>query len=85
MAGRGRDVDCPVAGAADIGVAPSLKRLIGAEPFAALVVMLAAGRADQFAKLVIEPFRCEIALLLGNPFLQPKCGSMMNLAMYFSC
>ena len=55
MAGRGRDVHGPVAGAADIGVAAALEGLIGANLFAALVVVLAAGRADQLAKLVIEP------------------------------
>src|SRR5690349_19553929 len=70
MAVRRRHVHRPMAGAADIGCAPFLDALKGA--FIGLVVMLAGGRADQFAEFVIEAFGAEIALLLGNPFLQAK-------------
>jgi len=34
----------------------------------------AVGRLDQFPKDVIEPLVLEVALLLGNPFLQPEMG-----------
>ena len=72
MPARRGDVDRPMAGAADIGGAPGLKRLVGADLLAALVVMPPFGRADQLAKLVIEPFVPEIALFLGDPFLKPE-------------
>jgi len=72
VAGRGRDIDGPVAGAADIGAAALLQRLIGADPLAARVMVLPAGRADLLAKLVIEALGREVPLLLGDPFLQSK-------------
>ena len=61
-----------MAGAADIGVAAALEGLVGADPFATLVVVLATGRADQLEKLVIESLVGEVALLFGDPFLQPE-------------
>src|SRR5258708_29719075 len=70
MALGGRDVDRPVAGAADISFAARLDALEG--PLRALVVMLAAGRADQFAEFVVEALGAEVAFLLGHPLLQAK-------------
>jgi hypothetical protein len=61
-----------VAGAADIGAAALFEGLVGADALAAHVVVLPAGRADLFAKLVVEAFGGEIPLLLGNPLLQPE-------------
>src|ERR1700751_2621580 len=65
-----RDVDGPVTGAADVGLASLLDALEGA--FIHLVVVLAFRRADQLAEFIVEPFGAEIALLLGNPFLQAE-------------
>jgi hypothetical protein len=48
-----------------------LERLESAD-LVALVVMLAVGRLDQLAKLVVEAFRAEIALVVGDPFLQAE-------------
>jgi hypothetical protein len=70
VAVRGGDVDGPVAGAADVGLAALLDALEGA--FIDLVVVLALGRTDQLAKLIVEPFVAEVALLLGHPFLQTE-------------
>ena len=70
MAVRRRDIDRPVAGAAHVGLAALLDALEGA--LRALVVVLAAGRADQLAELVVEAFGAEVALFLGHPFLQTK-------------
>src|SRR5215475_10083522 len=67
---RGGDVDRPMAGAAHVGLASLLDALEGA--FVDLVVVLAFGRADQLAKLVIESLAAEIALLLGHPLLQAE-------------
>src|SRR6185437_9052121 len=50
MALGGRDVDGPVAGAAYIGLASLFDALEGA--LVGLVVVLAGGRADQFAEFV---------------------------------
>ncbi len=70
MAVRGRDGHGPVAGAAHVGLAALLDALEGAR--GALVVMLAGGRADQLAELVVESLGAEVALLLGHPLLQTK-------------
>ena len=70
MAGGGRDIHGPVAGAADVGLASLLDTLERA--LVDLVVVLARGRADQFAEFVVETFGAKIALFLGDPFLQPK-------------
>src|SRR6476660_1749224 len=59
-----------MAGAAYIRFAPLFDALEGA--LIDLVVMLAGRRADQFAEFVVEAFGAEIALFLGNPFLQPE-------------
>src|ERR1700752_5385657 len=66
----GGDVHRPMAGATDIGFASFLDALESA--MAALVVMLAAGRADQFAEFIIESLIAKIALFFRNPFLKPK-------------
>src|SRR5215475_9425077 len=66
----GGDVDGPVAGAADVGLASVLDALEGA--LIDLVVVLALGRADQLAEFIVEPLGAEIALLLGDPFLQAE-------------
>jgi hypothetical protein len=60
-----------MAGAAYIGGAALLDALVGAV-LVALIVMLARGRANELLEFVFEPFRAEIVLLLGDPFLQPK-------------
>ena len=70
MAARGRDIDGPVAGAADVGLAALLDALEGA--VIDLVVVLALGGADQLAEFVVEALVAEIALFLGDPFLQPE-------------
>src|SRR5689334_5112920 len=70
MALGGRDIDGPVAGAADVGLPTLLDTLERA--FIGLVVVAALGRADQFAELVVEPLGAEIALLLRHPFLQAE-------------
>jgi hypothetical protein len=70
MAVRGRHVHGPMAGAAHVGFAALFDALEGA--FRALVVVLAAARADQLAELVVEALGAEISLLLGHPLLQAK-------------
>jgi hypothetical protein len=35
------------------------------------IELLLARRRQPMAELVIEPFRAEVAFLVGNPFLQP--------------
>src|SRR5436190_4932112 len=60
-----------MAGAAHVRCAAALEGLIGAD-LVALVVVRAAGRLDQFAEFVVEAFVPEVALLLGDPFLQPE-------------
>jgi hypothetical protein len=67
----GRDIHRPVAGAGDIGLAPRLERLHGAD-LVALVVLLAVGRADEFAKFVVEAFVGEIAFVVRDPFLKAE-------------
>ena len=57
-------------GAADVGLTALLDALKG--PFGPLVVVLALGRADQFAELVIETLIAKIALLLSDPLLKPE-------------
>ena len=68
--GRG-DPDGPVAGAAHVGRPARLERLVGAHLVAA-VVDLAVRRLDQLAEDVVEALRREVALLLGDPFLQAE-------------
>src|SRR5438045_8188097 len=70
MAVRRRDVPRPVTGATDIGLAALLDALESAST--TLVMVLALGRADQLAELVVQPLVAEIALLLCNPLLEPK-------------
>src|SRR5450631_1862386 len=70
VAARGCDVHRPVAGAADVGLAALLDTLESAP--AGLVVVLALGRADQFAEFVVQSGIAKIALLLRNPFLKPE-------------
>src|SRR6185436_9011502 len=53
-----------------VGLAALLDALEGAR--GALVVMLAGGRADQLAELVVESLGAEVALLLGHPLLKTK-------------
>src|SRR6185312_17091269 len=64
------DVDGPVTGAADVALASLLDALEGA--FVRLVVVLAFAGADQLAEFIVEPLGAKIALLLGDPFLQPE-------------
>ena len=59
-------------GAADIGLAPCLERLIGADLVAAFVMVAAIGRSDMLVELVIETLGGEVALFLGDPFLQSE-------------
>ena len=70
MAVRGCNVHGPVAGAAHIGLTALFDALESAP--AAFVVMLAFGRADQFAEFVIQSLIAKIAFLFRNPFLKPK-------------
>ena len=70
MAARGRNVHGPVAGAAHIGLTALFDALEGAP--AALVVVLAFGRADQFAEFVIQALIAKIAFLFRDPFLKPE-------------
>src|SRR5438477_10269277 len=58
-------------GAAHVRYAAALERLEGAD-LVALVVVRPAGRLDQLAEFVVEPLILEVALLLGDPFLQPE-------------
>jgi hypothetical protein len=61
-----------VASAVDIGRAALFERLKSAGLRAVLVVRLAFGRFDGFLENVVETFVAEIALLVGDPFLQPE-------------
>src|SRR5438477_13036388 len=58
-------------GAAHVRYAAALERLEGAD-LVALVMVRPAGRLDQLAEFVVEPLILEVALLLGDPFLQPE-------------
>src|SRR5690242_21802974 len=60
-----------MAGGADVAGAALLERLVGAD-LVAQVVHLALLRRGLLAKLVVEPLRGEITLLLGYPFVQPE-------------
>src|SRR5262245_52862859 len=71
MSGRCCDADRPMAGAAHVGGTALLEGLEGAD-LVALVVMRSAGRLNKLAELVVEAGFPEVALLLGNPFLQPE-------------
>ena len=71
VAGGRRHADGPVAGAAHIGRAAFLERLEGAD-LVALVMVRAVARLDQFPKFVVEARVLEVALLLGDPFLQAE-------------
>ena len=74
MAVGGGDVHRPVAGAADVAGAARFQRLIGADLVAELMAA-ARARIQGFAELVVETLGGEIALLLGDPFLQPEMRS----------
>src|SRR5262249_60247373 len=67
----GGDADRPMAGAAHVRRAAALERLHGTD-LVALVVVRAVGRLDQLLEDVVEAFVPEVALLLGDPFLQPE-------------
>ena len=54
-----------------LALAALLDSLIRAD-LVALVVVLAVGRLDQLAEDVVEAFVFEVALLFGDPFLQPE-------------
>src|SRR6185312_13983636 len=64
------DVHRPVAGAADIALAALLEGLVGADLVAQIVALTVLGD-ELVAELVVESFRGEITLLLGDPLLQP--------------
>jgi hypothetical protein len=74
VANRGRDVDGPVAGAADVGGAALLKSLKSADAVAE-VVPFAVGRVEFVAEGVIEAFLAKVALFFGDPFLKPHVRS----------
>ncbi len=67
--GRRRHVHGPVTGAAHVACPAPLERLVGADRVAE-VMLLRIPRFERGAELVIEAFRREIALLLGDPFLE---------------
>ena len=71
MAVRGRNVHGPVAGAAHIGLS-ALFDALESTPVTTFVVVLAFGRADQFAEFVIQSLIAKITFLFRNPFLKPK-------------
>src|SRR6476646_2843231 len=71
MAPAGGDVDGPMAGAADVGLAALFERLEGADPVT-LVVNRALGRLDHLLENVVEAFVAEIAFFLGDPFLKAE-------------
>src|SRR6059058_2004775 len=71
MAPGGGDVDGPMAGAADVGLAALFERLEGADPVA-LVVDTALGRLDHLLEDVIEALVAEIVFLLRDPFLKAE-------------
>src|SRR6185295_9089593 len=76
---RRRHVDGPVAGRAHVTGAPALESLVRANSVAK-VMALSVGRRQLLAKLVGEAGVAEVALLLGNPLVQPhvrcddECG-----------
>ncbi len=72
MSGGRGDVHGPVAGAAHVGVAALLKRLIGAIGLTISVVRLALRRLDLLVEHVVKALVGEVAFLLGDPFLQPE-------------
>src|SRR5690349_13222561 len=71
MAPGGGDVDGPMAGAADVGLAALFERLEGADPVA-LVVDTALGRLHRLMEDVIEALVVEIVFLLRDPFLEAE-------------
>src|SRR5438067_13040202 len=71
MAPGGGDVDGPMAGAADVGLATLFERLEGADPVA-LVMDIALGRLDHLLEDVIEALVAEIVFLLRDPFLKAE-------------
>ena len=72
MALRRGHVDGPVAGAVDVRRAALLECLIGAGLRTVLVVRLALGGFDGLLEHVVEALVAEVALLVGDPFLQPE-------------
>src|SRR5215212_773195 len=70
MAGRGGDVDRPVARGADVAGAAALVRLVRADPGAEIVV-LAVRAGERALKLVLELRLAEVALLFRHPFVKP--------------
>jgi len=66
------DVDGPVAGAADVGVAALLDVLVGADLVRRRMRLGEVLTLEGLAELVIEAFRFEIALLLSHPFMEPE-------------
>src|SRR5215469_9553871 len=70
MTDRGGDIDRPVAGAADVGISPSLDRLIGANLVAEVVDPLGWGR-ELIAEFVVKPLAVEIPLVARYPLVQP--------------
>src|SRR5689334_13125620 len=67
---RGRDIDRPVAGAVDVGAAPALEGLIGADLIAE-IVQFAVRRGQLVAEFAVEPLALEIAFVAGDPLVQP--------------
>src|SRR5436190_9812490 len=59
-----------MARAADVRLSALLDALESAP--ATLVMVLALGRTDQFAKLIVEPLIAKITLLFRDPFLKPE-------------
>ena len=73
VARRGGDVDRPVAGARDVALTAFFEGLEGAE-LVALLVVFRVLRIEGLAEFVVQAFRSEVALLLGNPFMEPEVG-----------
>src|SRR5262245_29430957 len=71
MALGGSDVDRPVAGAADVGLAAALEGLKRAD-LVAEIVRGTVARLDGLTEFVVESLGFEVALLLRDPFVQPE-------------
>ena len=72
VTGRGGDVHRPVARAADVTAASLLEGLVGAHLVGGGVLFRRVPGAVVVAELVVEALVAEVALLLGDPFLQPE-------------
>ena len=61
------------------GVAAALEGLVGAD-LIAQIVQFAIGRGQLIAEFAVEPLALEVALLAGDPFMQPhmRCDDKLR-------